>query len=170
MKDNKGFTLVETLVTVGLLSVIGLIISGVLFVTLRSGGKAELEMAGKQKGEFALNSLEKMIRGAKEIKDITTRCSPAGVTDDSITLIGQDDLETTLTCAGTSIASSSANSTTLLQGVTTLDCDQFITCVRTEPQKPLVTIDFTIGLGSATAQPDKRAEIHFTSKVSMRNY
>lgn len=75
MKKN-GFTLVEMLVVIAVLSVFGTLILVIFTRTLRGGGKTQIITAIKQNGQSVLEVLDKTIRNA----DLVACLSPTGST------------------------------------------------------------------------------------------
>src|SRR4030042_5951727 len=91
---KKGFTLLEFLVVLGILSItVG---STLLFLTsvLRGSNQANVTAEVKQNGQIVLNSLEKQIRNAIDAEQVG---DPALNT---IKLIRQDDIPLYVTCLG----------------------------------------------------------------------
>lgn len=61
---KKGFTLVEMLVVISVLSVVGVIILTIFTRTLKGNNKAQILAAIKQNGQAVLENMDKTIRGA----------------------------------------------------------------------------------------------------------
>lgn len=64
---KKGFTLVELLVSVAVLSILGVIFLVVFSNSLRGGNKAQIVLAIKQNGQSVLETMDKTIRGSDDV-------------------------------------------------------------------------------------------------------
>ena len=67
MKLSKGFTLAELLVVIGVVAVMGLIITEVFSRSLRGGNKSQVIATIKQNGQSTLELMDKTIRAADQI-------------------------------------------------------------------------------------------------------
>ena len=115
-KKQSGFTLLEILVTVSVIGVMGILISQVFFTTTKINTKTELLKDMKQNGQFAMDTLTRMIRASTEI---TSTCSTTGTQSTSIQITNPNGQTTTFGCAldssgATRIASVSASATEYL--------------------------------------------------------
>ncbi len=66
-KKIDGFTLIEILVVIAILTVIGVILTEIFFRTVRGNSKAELISRIKQNGQTALETIDKTLRSADGI-------------------------------------------------------------------------------------------------------
>lgn len=66
-KKKSGFSLIETVLTIGIISVIGLIASNLLVRTYRTSSDADLKSKLKQNGAVALETLSEAIRMADSV-------------------------------------------------------------------------------------------------------
>lgn len=64
---KKGFTLVEILVVISVLSIVGVIILTIFTRTLKGNNKAQILAAIKQNGQAVLENMDKTIRGADNV-------------------------------------------------------------------------------------------------------
>ena len=103
------------MVSIGIVAIMGVLISQVFFTTTRSNAKAEVLKNVKQNGDFAAELMGRMIRNANAI---TTTCADTGSTTTSITLTNPNGGSTAFGCLldGTvmRIASTSAGRTDYL--------------------------------------------------------
>lgn len=76
---KKGFTLVEILVVIGVLSIAGVIILTIFSRTLRGNNKSQILTAIKENGQSVLENLDKTVRNADNIV-CPTATSPSGNT------------------------------------------------------------------------------------------
>lgn len=66
--SNSGaFTLVEILVVIGLIAIMGVVITEVFFRSLRGSNKAQMLSIIKQNGQTALDKMDKSIRNADNV-------------------------------------------------------------------------------------------------------
>jgi prepilin-type N-terminal cleavage/methylation domain-containing protein len=153
MFHRGGFTLIELLVVLSLVALITVAAGNIFYSTLRTNTKTQVSANLKQKGNYALAVMERMIREAKEIPVCQDR---------QLTLVYKDDLTTTFSCSSSQIASSSAHSSVL---VSPIDCANFdFTC-----NLPQVGINFTLNRNPTNPLPFKRSEIQFQTTVTARN-
>jgi len=164
LENNRaGFTLIEIVVMIAILGVMGVVTSNIFFTSLKSSVKSQTNVQLKQKGNNALSVMERMIRQSI----IESNCD--GASHSSIEILYNDDL-TTFSCSSDQIASNSANSTTLVSDVTSIDCSDFITCTL-NGATPEVIIKFTLNQGeSGTGALPYRGSADFESKIIPRNY
>jgi prepilin-type N-terminal cleavage/methylation domain-containing protein len=165
--SQKGYTLVELLTVIGILSVIGVIVLSVLFITLRGTEKSNALEIVRQNGDAALSQMVKDIRYAKTL-ETPGSCSPATTTS-SVTIISLNDSgRTTYSCTGTTIASNSAS---LLDtnAVSTTSCS--FVCRQDRPSDPpTITIQYSLSARQTGNLTETTASIPFQTSVTMRNY
>ena len=147
----KAFTLVETVVAVGIFAILATIGSLLLFGALRGSKKASAISLVRTEGVFAMDSMTSSLRYAHEI----TGCSATSITFDDITY----------TCDGGKISSNSASLTSARVNVDSCT----ISCTPTPPKTKTVDISFTLSRKDATTVLD-RAIVPFQSQVVLRNY
>lgn len=61
---KKGFTLVEVLVVIAIVSIMGVLLTEIFFRSLRGGNKANLISSLKQNGQSVLDTMDKSIRNS----------------------------------------------------------------------------------------------------------
>lgn len=67
MKIERGFTLVEILVVMGIIAVVGTMMVAIFIGTLRGSNKAQILAVIKQNGQAVLENMDKTIRAADNI-------------------------------------------------------------------------------------------------------
>src|SRR5687767_3480485 len=67
MKKNRGFTLVELLVVIGVLSIFGVLILNIFTRTLRGSNKSQILSVMKQNGQLSLEIIDKTVRGSDRV-------------------------------------------------------------------------------------------------------
>lgn len=81
---NKGFTIVELLVVVGLLAVVGTVLTDIFLRSLRGGNKAEVIARMKQNGQATMDHMGGVIRSANSVVCPQTSISRPSVTADTV--------------------------------------------------------------------------------------
>jgi len=166
--DNKqviefqsGFTLVELLVVITVVISVTVVAGNIFYSSLRSNTKTQVSTNLKQKGNYALTIMERMIREAKIINE-------ADCTDDELTITYKDGEETTFICDTTlpepdQVASVSAQHPAVL--IDSINCENFsFSC-----DLPRVDIEFTLSHNPNDPLPFNRAEVKFQTSVTARN-
>ena len=64
---QKGFTLAELIVVIGVMAILGAIITDVFSRSLRGGNKAQIIASIKQNGTLALDLMDKVIKGSDQV-------------------------------------------------------------------------------------------------------
>lgn len=180
---RRGFTILELLVVAGVLSIITAVISQVLFTTIRSNTKSEIIKEVKQNGDIAIENMARMIQNAKSITAVY--CDGA-TKNTAITLINQDDGQTTFQCSidnGVNrIASVSATTEYLTSsnliltdaaGQSTLDCSSTdilsFSCFTVGGIPKTVQIQFGLRQKNDTTSQFEASRMMFQSTVVLRN-
>jgi len=95
IQRNSGFTLLEMIIAISIISIATVLITNVLFTTLKNNTKVELVKTLKQNGDFALSSIDLLIRNADSV---ASTCSQAGTTLDSISIVNRELTTTSIEC------------------------------------------------------------------------
>lgn len=176
-KNKFGFTLVELLVVLGLLSItVG---STLLFLTstLKGSNSAAITAEVKQNGQSVLDSIERQIRGATNVEKID---------DNQIKLTKQDGTTLYIKCTpfvagvsngwiGTSATengtyTSLTNKKELVSGISVDNCIFNVTASSGGGSSPpVVSVEFTMSQGiSAPSRSDFIANAKFQTTISLR--
>ena len=166
MKKN-GFTLIDVLVSVSVISLIIVVITGILMNTLKVKTRVSIADVVERNGTFALAEIRRNIINSSA-KSIV--CAAGG---SSLTLAGQDGQLTQIICnEGGKIASSSANGVVDLtdSDVTVAGCGSFVSC-STAPstEVSMVNIGFILASGVEEAGVESYVSKNFEIKVAVRN-
>lgn len=178
---NKGFTLIEVLVAIAILSGVSIVLSQSFFSISRANTKSELVKDIKQSGDFSVRVMEQMIRSNA---GVVSSCTTSGTTSKSIQITNPNGLQTTFGCVWDSannisrLASQSGSTTfymtpinVTLGGSSCNDAAMSLSFICTSyPSQPnSVKISFT--LSQAGVPPDRfeRASIPFQTTVNARN-
>ena len=81
---GQGFTLIEIIVVVSILGMVAFFGSNMLFTILKGSLKTKVMSEVKQDGSFAISTMERMIRNAKELVSCDTTI---------LKIINPDDIE-----------------------------------------------------------------------------
>lgn len=174
---QSGFTLLEMVVSIAIVAMMSVVLSQVFIVTLRTNTKTELLKDMKQTGELTLEAMVRLIQNAKSV---TTPCDYSGTTSQSITLVNQDNGETTLECvldgAITRLASTSAQGVQYLTtpnvtmggtscGTSTLE----FVCKGGAGVSSSVTVSFQLAQSGVAAGVFEQSSETFQTTAGMRN-
>ena len=158
-----GFTLIELLAVMVVLIVIGGIIGGIFFASLRGTNKLNNLISVRQAGNLTTLQITKLLRFAKRLD---TPASCAGSTS-SVTVTQYDDTQVTLACTASTIASNGASmiDTSLL---TVTNCA--FTCTRNSTfSSPVITINFDLKKTTTNSFVENKAELPFQATVTLQN-
>jgi len=162
-----GFTLIEAVIAISILSLVGLISSSFLLTTLSSSSKVEVSKEVRQNGDYALSVMKGLILSADSVT-----CQDS----ENIRVQDVNGGITTFTCDETTaykISSASAAGSVDLTGsnVAVTNCNFTCTAIAGGPTN--VGIGFTVSQktsGSLTPRPNERSSQNFQSEVMMRNF
>ncbi|SRR6266571_1262064 len=164
---NKGFTLIELLAVIAIFGVISTIILSILVIGFRGGKKSDLLNTIRQNGDIAMSQMERKIRYAQSLNTpascVSTQSDLSAIAITSL----DDNVQTTYTCSGTTIASNGASlidSTAFTVSSCSFSCSQ-----PTVADPPTVVIQFTLSSKTTNNFIESNASIPFQTSVTMRN-
>lgn len=173
--QQKAFTLVELLIAMGIVVIVGSVVTATLFGVLRGSSKSTTITIVKQNGDAAMSQMAKTIRNAKTLNYIYPCGSPSSPTTTStLTVTAIDNTTTTFTC-------DSINSTVTTNGQTLFDtsavalspsmsCATMFTCSQdTISSSPVIQIRLSLTQKNQNAPVEKTSTISFQTSVEMRN-
>jgi prepilin-type N-terminal cleavage/methylation domain-containing protein len=166
---RAGFTLIELLVVVTITVFLMLTVS-VFFLTFVVGNtKAVFEQKMKRDGEQALSAMSQMLRNSH---GLTSTCD---LNQTSLSFLGEDDLETTLTALNGRVASQSGITDPVTTFYLTSDFSQLdptdtitFDCYLTNDQA-YVEIDFTLRRGTSSVNDQTTLTRQFKTGINLRN-
>lgn len=177
----KGFTLLETLISISVIATVGVLIAQVFFTTTRSNTKTELLKDVKQNGQYAIEVLSRMIRNSLSVE---TPCDTAGTPLTSLDIKNQDGFVTTIGCIAdnsvTRIASTSAAIGATSQYLTSqnvtlggdscadLDMTFMLICTALPDQAPKISVSFKMSQKGMPQDQFEKASVLFQTTVSPR--
>lgn len=160
---KKGFTLIETVVAMGVFSLLTVTTSLLLFGTLRGSKKAAAALAVRTEGANVINSITQELRYAKEITSPTPGPSSMPTTSITYKTLNQGDVILLCDNANKKIILGGSNLTSSKFNVS--DCG-FVYI----PSSKTVSVDFklsTTGTGSTIL--DEVQNVQFKTQVVLRN-
>lgn len=172
---RRGFTLLEIVVSVGVLAIVGVFLTQVFITALKTNSRGEVTREVKQNGDYAVNIMTRMIQNAR---DIASTCTEAGSADSSVTITNPDLGSTTFECKSDSgvlrISSTSAAPAYLTSSTITLvgaDCTSAITFTCTQFPDGRKSVNFSFSLATKGYNPDKSSQAveKFSTTADLRN-
>lgn len=168
---RKGFTLMEILVSVGILVILAVVGSNLFFSLMKGAAKTKILSLVKQEGNYALLVMERTIRNAGSLEECGS---------DYITVQSPNDELTTFHFCGNPdflIASKSGNRDSMTCEAARLTSDRVklvsssLTCTPpiSEFDSWTVEIKYTLGQAAAILRPEEQASVDFQTTVSLRN-
>lgn len=169
----------ELLVSVGVIAMVGTVVAQSFFATTRSNIKSEIVKETKQNGDFALNTMERVIR---EASNVTTACPLAGATTDVLTVEDADGNATSFGCelvddvtritvntGGAPQYLTSGNVT--LGGLNCSDAGMSLsfTCTSFSDQPSSISISFTLNQRGTPPDQYEQSQSVFQTTVNLRN-
>ena len=158
MALNKGFSLIELIVVIGLLSLLMLAISSTMLMSLVSSNRIRTVTKVKQAGNYAMGQIQNMVRGAKTI----TSCDSDGET---VSLINVDGGETQIFLESSRIASNSAYYL-IPENLTVSNFN--LTCNPDDIEPHFVEFSFDLQ-DSQTQTSIQNPALHFATSINLRN-
>ncbi len=176
-KAILGFTLVEMVVVAGMIALVSVVLTQVVFTAARSNSKVDLMDGIKAEGDFALDRMSRVIRGASSV---TSACNSSAVTSGpSITVRNITGTTVKYTCDSSSapfrikIEDSSVGGFDYLtsSSYSIVDCTAVFSCIQTNtmPVQTTVNIAFTLRQKNASATVAQASSVDFSSEIRLRN-
>ena len=154
MELKRGFSLIELVIVVGLVSLLALGLSAVMLTTLANSTRIRSLAVAKQTGDYALGQIQELVRNAKT----AVSCNSASNT---ITLTNPDGGTTIFASSGTAIASNSAAITPVGMNIANFS----LTCAPSDTVPAIVMVAFDVqAVGAYSTQP-----VHFATSIQIRN-
>lgn len=169
--STSGFTLLELMVSVAVIALMSVVLSQIFISTLRTNTKTELLKEVKQNGDFALESIARMVQNA-----YGATC----ISDKELSILNADGNTTTIECVldGTTLrlASSSGSLTEYLtsHSVTLGDATCATStlafgCEEAVGQRTMVTVSFTLSRVGNAGNVFEEAEEQFQTSAVVRS-
>lgn len=171
LSHTAGFTLIEMIVAISILGIVSLIGTGLLFTSLSSSGKAEIDKEVRQNGNYALSVMEGLIISSKNIACPTPPAANASKEIDVTDINGQLTQFICDDSADHKISSVSASAGTFVLTATNVavtNCN--FTCATTVGNPTTVGIGFSVSQVGSSGRPNEKSSASFETQVSARNY
>lgn len=178
-ENLRGFTLLELLVSVGVIAMVGTVIAQSFFATTRSSLKSEVIKETKQNGDFAINTMERVIRDSDSV---TTPCLSTGSSTTSLEVENPDGTSVTFGCTqdsditritmddGASVQNLTSGSVTL-GGLNCTDPAMSLrfTCISYSDQPSSIGVSFTLNQRGTPVDQYEQSQSVFQTTVNLRN-
>lgn len=158
---NKGFTLMELMLTVGILGMITVTVTAMFFRAFRGSSKTDTVVTLDQNAQLSLSLMERFVRNGKGVTVNGGECPASG---DSLEIANWDGGETIFNLSNGQIASNGAVVNEEIVVVSNLN----FSCVRIEGIPDQITITFDAQRSDAGGGAETTAS--YKSVVSLRNY
>lgn len=177
MKNNLGYTIVELLAVTAIIVIIGSLITGIFYSTLRGSNKAKVFNTVSKNGNYALSAITDIINSSVNIESISGEkivdCVNSN-SGDSITFKRIDEGFTTISCVNDrqAISSTSAETEIDLTDSSQVKVEYCVfTCVQSNKySKPRIDIDFMVSQKLDPKINEGSSAAIFKTSISLRNY
>jgi len=172
----SGYTLIEIIITVGILAVVAVIGTNIFFTVLKGSSKSKVLTTVKQNGDYALSVMERMIRNSENIiVNSDDQTCDLGMTKFKIR--GLDKQETEFEFVDNDADPSNgydyiaSNSSRLTSDEVKIINPTFDCVKDSDFTPPSITIKFTVSQNMVTTpRPEEDASVDFQATVITRNY
>ncbi len=163
MALKNGFSLIELIVVIGLISLLMLAISSTMLMSMISSNRIRTTSTVKNSGNFALSQLQSMIRNAKSI----TACDSANST---ISYINPDGGSTSILAETVDTFGKIASNSGVYITPSNVSVTSFsLTCEPDDVSPTLVRISFDMQDVISTKRATENPILHFETSVNIRN-
>ncbi len=174
---QKGFTLVELLVVIGIFAVLTSVIFSILVTVLRGSKKAESIVSVRRVGDHAVEQIIKQMRFAKSLNfpspygGTAPACSGAGTTVQTLRITNSDLTQSVFSCPASSTAPNSItrNGSDLTNRSEVVVSACSFQCRQNLSSPPTIRINFTLSKINSLNLPEGDTDITFQSSVTLRN-
>ena len=177
-QKKTGFSLIELVVVFGLLTVVSVIGARLFSSVFKTTAKANHIAQVKQEGEYAMETMARVIRNAQSVSAVTTCTTDGSVSTNQVTVVNPDGTETSFsvgsyTAGNKYIASNTAQLTSqkVNIGKPGIWTDDIFVCTQVYGRPPAIDVEFLAAYyeESETAN-EQGTEINFINKFSLRTY
>lgn len=163
MELKKGFSLIELIVVIGLLSLLMLAISSTMLMSIVSSNRIRTVSAVKYAGNYALGQLQSMIRSAKAV----TSCDS---TSSTLSIINPDGGTTTILAENVGTYTSIASNSGVYLTPSKVNVSSFnLRCEPSDMQPQLVIISYDVKSSLDTQRAVENPLLHFETSINLRN-
>lgn len=182
---KKGFTLIEMIVVVAIISIIIPTVFAIMFVLVRQQVKVNRLNIVKQEGDYALNIIGNLIRNnattihsASPTQDSNIICDVVGKSTAGTAIYFDDQYGAWFGFSQSSGKISSSSSVLAsavdLTSAKTLISNFSVSCERKQTFAPSIVyisydICYNISSSCATNRPEESAQLHYQTEINLRN-
>lgn len=164
MVAKSGFSIIELIVVVGLISLLGIAISAIMLASITSSNRVRTVTKIKQAGDHTITQLQTLVRNARAILSCTTPTQLTLQNPDG----GQTLLIIELDSNGNKrVASGSGNF--LTPEDLRVSTNNFITCSPSDLVVQAVTFSFDLENRVASTKSTEHPVLHFETTTELRN-
>lgn len=178
MKIKPGFTLVEMLVSIGIVAMLSIVIVQTFFSTTQVNTKVQTSKDIKQDGDFAINIIERALHSAQGVRSCGTSVLALDNADGSITTFSA------VLDASNAVTRIARNTTEYLTGTGVTVATAANSCVGVgaaqnfaftcsyqsgDPTQFAVTVKFCLTQKGSPGASYERANEYFSTTVNNRN-
>ena len=177
---RSGYSLIEMLVVIAVFSIIAVIATQAITLSLRGAKKSESVIEVKNNVEYAMSTMERLLRNAQSISCSNTLNPPAYTTASVLTYMDEFGNTGRFSCLPSSpgvyyIASGSATTQALTNsGVVTINrsdnCNTLFNCTSTGSSPPVVEIKINATNPNNAILGAEGASVDAQTRVMLRTY
>ncbi len=182
---SKGFTFIELLIVIGVISISLPIIFGLFFINIKVESKVYRLQQVKREGDVVLGTMESVIRqyarsihSSSDVPDTNEVCTGTNPTySGDLYFKDQQGNAFRFYVNGDTIASESAKTATggsdeifSETSTATKITNWTLSCLRTASfSPPLVTIQFTVSQNDNSSRVEEQASLYYQTTIKLRN-
>ncbi len=173
---QHGFTLIEIIVSLGILAILGLVLTQSFVTSVRTTSKGEITQEVMQNGNLVVETVSRMILNATNVESL---CTVAGVNSSSLVLTNNDTSQSTISCVSNSGVFRIASTTTGVVSYLTSDaltlsgatCDVALvfTCQVIGDANKKINMSFSLSQKNANVGAFDAASSPFELTITTRN-
>ncbi len=177
MKKNKGFTLIEVLVVIGIFIVLTTVVLSVLITVLRGSKQSDSIILVRQNGEHAMNQMVKTMRFSgsldypRPLGGTPPVCSGSGITTQSVQVTSLTLIQDTFSCPSNFNYPNfiALNGTRLTNSNTVVVKSCSFVCTQPTGGPPTIGISFTLSKVNSSGLTEGNSSSSFQTSVTLRN-
>lgn len=158
---QKGYSLIELTIVVGLVAILGVGISSVVLMSLVTTNRTRNLTHVRETSDYAILQIKQQVRNARSI---------VSCTGNSLTLIGQDGGITTFSLETVGSYERIASNSGIYLTPSDIDIENFsLTCLPDETEPELVKLSFETQLASEGLRESENPLTNFETSITLRN-
>lgn len=165
MVNKKGFSLIELVIVVGLITLLSLVIASIMLTTIVSSNRIRTITKVKQSGNYVLGQTQALLRSAKSVSSCTTT---SGAETGQISIVNFDGGQTEIALDDTDSTRIASNSGTFLTPANITVSNFTLTCLPSETEPTLVKLSFELK-DRVNTKDRENPILHFETSINLRN-